>query len=138
MGLEQRPPNSRCGCGDEASGSIRRPSQRMTIWPVDKRVGNVRNHARELSEPAGGGFPMSDFSNLFPDFFPSLYQAPSPPEIRFVILNWLSVEVPAPQQLMPTLSMLSGWRREEVIGYLESYDWTAQVLRDMNGPGAVA
>ena len=27
------------------------PSERMTMWPVDKRVGNVNNEGPELAEP---------------------------------------------------------------------------------------
>jgi putative SOS response-associated peptidase YedK len=31
------------------------PSERMTFWPVDKRVGNVRNDSPDLFEPIGDG-----------------------------------------------------------------------------------
>lgn len=27
------------------------PAERMTMWPVDKRIGNVKNQERELAEP---------------------------------------------------------------------------------------
>jgi len=27
------------------------PPERITMWPVDKRVGNVNNESRELAEP---------------------------------------------------------------------------------------
>jgi putative SOS response-associated peptidase YedK len=26
------------------------PAERMTLWPVDKAVGKVKNHGRELAE----------------------------------------------------------------------------------------
>jgi putative SOS response-associated peptidase YedK len=29
------------------------PSERMIVWPVDKRVGNVKNDTPELAEPSG-------------------------------------------------------------------------------------
>jgi putative SOS response-associated peptidase YedK len=27
------------------------PSERLTMWPVDRRVGNVKNEGPELAEP---------------------------------------------------------------------------------------
>ena len=37
------------------------PSERMTLWPVDRAIGNARNDRRELSEPAA----EAEAPNLF-------------------------------------------------------------------------
>ena len=34
------------------------PPERMTMWPVDKRVGNVRNDSADLLDPIGDALTM--------------------------------------------------------------------------------
>ena len=35
------------------------PAERMTLWPVDKRVGNVKNDSADLFEPIGDALTVA-------------------------------------------------------------------------------
>ena len=47
--------SAKCDATDDELKAMLRPypSERMTLWPVDKRVGNVRNDSADLFEPIG-------------------------------------------------------------------------------------
>lgn len=61
--------------------------------------------------------------------FPKWYTCPLNPTsiIECLIINWLFQEVPAQTDLAQALLMIRGWRRQDVIEYMQNIDWTARM-----------
>jgi hypothetical protein len=65
--------------------------------------------------------------SIFRSIFPTWYMAPAPAQTlqQLVIANWLAQEIDAQaEERMPALREIRGWRRRDVLTWLEDFDWT--------------
>jgi hypothetical protein len=69
--------------------------------------------------------------SILRSIFPTWYMAPVPaPTLQqLVIANWLAQEINAQaEEKMPALREIRGWRRRDVLTWLEDFDWTERAV----------
>ena len=95
----------------------------------------MRRHSSMVASSAQGEWiraigTLAEFGSLIP----FRWRTPEwqPAIVKFVVVNWLDVELewqgPQTQAEYEALGALRGWRNREVRAFIEASDWTAKLF----------